>query len=53
MPTDLPFIIAEIAIAFAGYSGLVVELSSRSERSPDRAQLELEQTLGLRRAAQS
>jgi hypothetical protein len=41
MPHDFLFIVAEIAIAFAGFAGLVVAISGRQGRSPERARLEL------------
>jgi hypothetical protein len=38
---DFLFIVAEIAIAFAGFAGLVVAISGRQDRSAERAHLEL------------
>ena len=41
MSNDFLFIVAEIAIAFAGFAGLVVAISGRQGRSAERARLEL------------
>jgi hypothetical protein len=38
--SDFLFIVAEIAIAFAGFAGLVVAISARQGRSAERARLE-------------
>ena len=41
MHTELLFTIGEIAVAFAGFAGLVVALARRGDRSPEQAQLDV------------
>ena len=41
MHTELLFTIGEIAVAFAGFAGLVVALARRGDRSPEEARLDV------------